>query len=445
MTKPSSKLVMPFGLMYGRDLTDAQKVTAMWIIHYASRGTTNTCMASNQTLSICTGKSERQVRRDISSLCKAGYMRAEERGSNWPSVNKRFDRTRYITLDAKVFKMPEQLAKETGIADPEMSGGEDMDVHLYSNNNKDYPLKEKTIALASLSADIKPFQLHIGRPFSGVVIGNRVLPTRAEGIIIGAGGDAAAPTPPAADRLSSLFWYRVQKLKLPPRVEQVVMRMLDDGHTLERILIDRNVVTLQKEGQPMADKKTMPTQLSLHELLQKVDEGSLLRKPAKVTGSMQTSNLSKRLREITGKIQFVAQHTTRQMGQLKQFMRVVQSAHESPEDVLEVVATNWHEFGYHLQMAGKMKPKELFPDPGVLAYLAQECVNFYRKRKAGHRPAAPAPQEEAPAATPARGMVIGRPPAMPDTPRAPAATQGQGSGVMSSNDFLEMVKRIKGN
>lgn len=429
------KLVMPYGLMYGRDITDAQKVTAMWIVNYAAKGTTDTCSASNRTLSICAGKSERQIRRDISALCKQGYLQVAPCPPQKNRGRTMFDSARYLKLDPKIFKMPVALeekliedeilqAKEAAVDDPEMSGPPDMDVHLYKNKNNNYTLNMKTIAGPSAPADTDVYGLVIGlnggwrpRPASRLQLaGPPVIPTMS--FDLGRRATCGSRAGGAAAQILS----QVKNLRLPPRIEGMICRLISAGHLPEDIVIHDNIVITRKEL-PMNDKKTMPQHLSLHELLERSNQGQLLRKPTRQTGALVVTQLSQTLRTLCAPIKFTPPHTTRQLAQLKQFMRVVQAAGEDPEKVLSIVAGDWGGFGAYLTLQGKGKPRDITPEPGALAYHAGECVNFARQEMA-------------------RGTRrVATPPAGVDPAQGTQPRQAAGAGgIMTSQSFLDAIK-----
>jgi len=429
-----SKLVMPFGLMYGRDITDAQKVTAMWLISYATRSALNLCWASNETLGAVAGKSPRQIRRDIRNLITQGYFTEVSAPIERQNDLKMFPSARYIRPNKKVFEVPQMLSdtmQKTEELSLKCPGGEDMDVHLYKNkNNSSKHLNTKTLALPSAAGFVSYGRKVIGFEIgvtTGFVwadniwfeIGRPMPPHTKENEIRPEPTEAAPPAPAAlCAARPTVDLHQVRMLGLSPRVEGMVMRFLAAGVAPRAIIVKGSVVTVVED--PMTDKRKIPTNCSLDELLQRSAAGQLHRQaPAKETGSVTTMRMSEALRAAAAPVKFIASHTMRELGQLKTFAKVVRQAGDDPLDVLKVVANDWAGFRNYIATQGKRPPKEVVADPGVVCYLAAECVNYARAARG-----APAYQQQGPSTA---AGAIGQPASAP-------------TGVVSDQDFLAQVQ-----
>jgi len=475
-TKQPPKLVMPYGLMYARDLTDAQKVTAMWILSFANKGKSGTCWASNQTIAALAGKSQRQVSRDIAALCSAGYMVALDQEEK-VFTGKMYSKNRHLTLDKKVFMAPkavEEKLNEEESAQPEIDavalecpGTLDMDVYLYKNYELHTNKTKKILNIADAYATAAPGVFSFKRTFAigyktGFVVEPQFSRKQTSGFYIydtgvfyvpskpthvttfnpslphtakvesAPAGSAAPPAPvapPAAPPAAQIL-ARVKKLGLNPRQLRVIGGMIHRGVAPGDIILSGGLV-MTRSDITMKDKLTMPTDSTLAELLRRSDEGVLLRQSrAKKAGKPTVAVLSERLRAFTSKLQFVATHTQRELGQLKQFSKVMEQAGIDPLEAIDRIGQDWAGFGYHQAYMGKMKPKSAIPDPGSIAYYAGDIANWIRDKKG--KPA-PQPVKQG-------SFSIGVPPA-PAQESVAAPGKGHTSGE-TQEQFLERLRQL---
>lgn len=411
-----AKLVMPYGLMQGRDITDTQKVTAMWLLGFCARGATNTCWASNESLAKLIGKSERQVRRDVQALVTAGYFQR---------VNLEGDPTRfklaarYLQPTKKVYALEitrefEEVISRSEV-DLKMTGGVDIHDPLIKNidlnktekqeNTNNWIIKGTGISFPRRDSENKLPPLFIGAP--------RAYPPMTIG----------APTPSQEE---------IETLPISPRLRRVVGGMLLAGAPAHSIVI-RDNIALQEA--PMADdtkKRRMPTDKTLSELIALSNEAKL-RRPPTTRAADAAATLSQALRRHVSRVRHVSDYDAADLSKLKKFAAKVKAAGVDPMTAIDLVAGDWARFLHYQRTGGGWAPPTDHANPGLLLKLADDVVNYVQQAKSAGVPQRAAPATHIMTGT---GMRIGAP---------PTTSGSEADKPVSSDDaFLAELMRTTG-